>query len=537
MSGFEIVGVIGLLGSIKGAVDSFNLLVGLFASDTGLERVALLYNLESIRFELWCEKVKVDDESACLIHKMPQGIQVHVADAIAEIVNIQETIEKDFVDKHKLRTLQKLPPDVTFNPKNSRIAQLRSKYAKIKLRHRWSWVTGQKQKLEDLVELIKKLNDKLDQLVSQTKADDARLAKAILTQLDERLSLALLSDPKGSGNSLLALGCQIKRIQAEDPASAVSHVKQIESRELQRLCDSEGKERRYFDFYNSTGGYNEKVLVEWKEIKAGTHREKDIETRIHVLGALLSTPGAEEFHRMPFVGILDDKDFGLRSHGNRRIGLVYRIPKSMGSLESPQSLAQLIQRDTKDKTRPALGDRFELAYTLASAMSLFHATNWLHKSFRSDNILFGEDVDITKPYISGFGYSRPAVEDSIETHPAGDPELDLYYHPEVMEGWTKIKDMYSLGMVLLEVAYWRPMFEPRFRGMGLHQMSEDIITSLNGKGGRDLAGIVGQVYVDVVKRCLSGSFGVKTGETREEAKVLSSMFCYSILQPLASCKA
>ncbi|RTE76429.1 hypothetical protein BHE90_009104 [Fusarium euwallaceae] len=522
MSGFEIVGVVGLLGSVKGAVETFNLLADLFASDTGLGHVALMYSLESIRFKVWCENVKADDKSACLLRKLPQEIQTCVANVMAEMVKIQETIKKHFVDKYKLPPLQQLPPGVTFSPKSSRIAQLRSQYAKLKLRHRWRWVTGKKQELEDLVKQIQKLNAHLDRLVPQTESDRARLVKAVLTQLDERLSLAAMFDPKGSEDSLLSLAFQIKTIHEQDPDAATAHVKYIHSREISVFCKPEVMDGRHTGIYSATGGHGDKVLVEWKAIKAGTPREKDIVTRIQVLGALLSTRDAEPFHRMPFVGIFDDTDFERRQ-GNRRIGLVYRIPKSLGNLNSPLSLAELIERDTKAKTRPALGDRFELASKLASAMSLFHATNWLHKSFRSDNILFGEDEDITKPYILGFGYSRPAGDDSIETHPAGDPKLDLYYHPDVSEGWTKIKDMYSLGIVLLEVALWRSMFEPRFQGMGLHQVSEDIVTSLNGQFGRDLVGMVGEVYVDVVKRCLAGCFEVQTGETREEAKELSNL--------------
>ncbi|RSL72136.1 hypothetical protein CEP53_001212 [Fusarium sp. AF-6] len=533
MSGFEIVGVVGLLGSVKGAVETFNLLADLFASDTGLGHVALMYSLESIRFKVWCENVKADDESACLLRKLPQEIQTCVANVMAEMVEIQETIKKHFVDKYKLPPLQQLPPGVTFSPKSSRIAQLRSQYAKLKLRHRWSWVTRKKPELKDLVKKIQELNAHLDRIVPQTEADKARLVKAVLTQLDERLSLAAMFDPKGSEDSLLSLACQIKTIHEQDPDAAAAHVKYIHSREISVFCKPEVMHGRHTGIYSATGGHGDKVFVEWKGIKAGTPREKDIETRIRVLGALLSTRDAEPFHRMPFVGIFDDTDFEHRQ-GNRRIGLVYRIPKSLGNLDSPSSLAERIE---KAETRPALGDRFELATKLASAMSLFHATNWLHKSFRSDNILFGEGEDITKPYILGFGYSRPAGDDSIETHPAGDPKLDLYYHPDVSEGWTKVKDIYSLGIVLLEVAFWRPMFEDRLLGMGLHQVSEDIAASLNGKFGESLVGMVGQVYVDVVKRCLAGSFDVQTGETREEAMELSRKFSYSVIQPLASCKA
>lgn len=84
---------------------------------------------------------------------------------------------------------------------------------------------------------------------------------------------------------------------------------------------------------------------------------------------------------------------------------------------------------------------------------------WLHKTFRSDNILFFSDHSgtspITSPDLAGFEYARDAKTQSIGTRPSGQKGLDYYHHPDVGNGFTTTLDLYSLGVALLEVVYWR----------------------------------------------------------------------------------
>ena len=49
--------------------------------------------------------------------------------------------------------------------------------------------------------------------------------------------------------------------------------------------------------------------------------------------------------------------------------------------------------------------------------------------------------------------------------------------------------------------------------------------------------MVGKVFVDVIKVCLTGSFGVKSGDSEEESKRLSNEFFLKVVKPLESCKA
>lgn len=93
----------------------------------------------------------------------------------------------------------------------------------------------------------------------------------------------------------------------------------------------------------------------------------------------------------------------------------------------------------------------------------------VHKSFRSENILFfprketqgyseclvpGTKLDLSEPWILGFEFSRPETYFS-----SGHSDLclsrDVYRHPDRQKHptkvFTKIHDIYALGVVLLEI--------------------------------------------------------------------------------------
>ncbi|KAM0426348.1 hypothetical protein ACHAPT_008389 [Fusarium lateritium] len=525
MSIFYVSAVLMLLEAVYGTMRAFESFLSTWSFESGM--IALRYNIERVHLELWCESVKVGDLSACLLNNLPAETQSHVVSDIAEMTKVARAL----VDE-----LAKSGP-----PWASMMTYLRWTTSTVRVTPASLQKVRQRKNLEDLVNQMKRLNEQLNHCVPEAEFDVARFVTRVMTNLDRRL-LKLLSHSRSLEESFLASAFKITMIQGVDPTMSILPAKHIDNHEIDVCCRSDVMNGRYTGMYSATEGSKDTVIVEWQGIKAGTPNYRDIWNQIRVLGASLSTRNAEQFHRMDFVGILNDEEFERRSGGNQRIGLVYSMPHHLHSPDPPPSLDQLIQRDTVSNTRPGLGDRFKLAYKLASAMSLFHATNWLHKSFRSDNILFtntnlfGENADITKPYISGFGYNQPAEEDSTETHPIGDPRLDFYYHPDVMKGWTKIKDMYSLGIVLLEVAFWRSMFQPRFRGMSLRQMSSDIMACLEGKFGQDLVDMVGQVYVDAVKFCLSCPYIAPANETREEVEELSKMVSRKVIQPLASCR-
>jgi hypothetical protein len=119
-------------------------------------------------------------------------------------------------------------------------------------------------------------------------------------------------------------------------------------------------------------------------------------------------------------------------------------------------------------------------------------------------------TSIRHPYITGFDYSRPESDTSVESRPTGNPYIDLYYHPDAINGFTRKRDIYSFGVVLFEIAVWKPLrtrFPKTHPGpleeMTLSQMKDCLLSSVDGLGFQ-----TGVVYRDVVKRCLTGDFGI-----------------------------
>lgn len=85
---------------------------------------------------------------------------------------------------------------------------------------------------------------------------------------------------------------------------------------------------------------------------------------------------------------------------------------------------------------PSLSAWVALIRTLAESLEKLHAVDWLHKDVRSDNIIFfscKEDdlLDLKKPYLSGFDYSRPESSVSLSENAPTSLCNDLYHHPNV----------------------------------------------------------------------------------------------------------
>ncbi|KAL3953992.1 hypothetical protein ACCO45_011948 [Purpureocillium lilacinum] len=560
MAGIEIAGIPlavgGLLLSVKGAVDGFNMIADVCAKDNGLRFASTQYYVEKVKLGVWARrfKVHVDDEdddddkdshdyddleregaTDSPLLQQPQVSRDAIWRIIAEINATHELaikyISKFHVEPVALPDAADAGPQ-TFHRKSKWVAMLGEARARVPQRNRIRWVARHREQFTGLIARLSTLNQDLWDVVTREEVDSLSIVTGVLSGLGDQLSLAALQNAPGTDPaSLLAFAARLKQLQGETVQQLAARVKRIDASELSFLnAESNDTTSRFRGTYTSREPESlpEPVWTEWKAIENIGGLTSEIILRVDALGALLSTDNAAAFHRPACVGVFDDVKYRDRNSGNRRLGLVYRADPA------------------------PLGARFELAYKLASAVSLFHATNWIHKSLRSDNILFtptnadasananaNEGVDITAPQIAGFQYSRPAADASLEGRPTGAPELDVYYHPEVLSGgWTKAKELYSLGVVLLEIAHWRPVFEERYRRMTMREVSAAMLGDVQGRFGDDLAGVVGRAFVDVIKCCLTGSFGVPGGlSAADEAKALSDAFFQKVVRPLATLKA
>lgn len=199
--------------------------------------------------------------------------------------------------------------------------------------------------------------------------------------------------------------------------------------------------------------------------------------------------------------------------------LLYAVPlKSpvIGPIAQSVSLYQILSPNPLPgvpTARPSLSERFRLASLLAISFFELQNVSWLHKSFHSDNVLFfatkSSRVSFAEPYISGFDFSRPDKAGQISLETDRSP-LGLYRHPDLRKArplsaeqpcYTRAYDVYSLGMVLFEIGMWRRLDEfLKPKTITPSDFRKRVETYLQ----RDMALLMGDVYRDVVAKCISG---------------------------------
>lgn len=201
------------------------------------------------------------------------------------------------------------------------------------------------------------------------------------------------------------------------------------------------------------------VFIEWKKyvIDPNPHSNWNamIEDRIKKLVMLLSSDhNPPEFRSPHCLGYFNDPE-----EDQYRYGIVYNKPANVSPNAKAVSLLDLIVVGTK----LSLTARIKLAHAVASSLLYLHAVDWLHKSLRSDSIIFftvpGEEPDLMNPTLAGFDYARPDRAGEQTDPPPEDAEHDLYRHSELQNRATarskKAYDVYSLGIVMIEIAHWK----------------------------------------------------------------------------------
>ena len=195
--------------------------------------------------------------------------------------------------------------------------------------------------------------------------------------------------------------------------------------------------------------------------------------------------------------------------------------------------------------QPTLGERFKLCHTLALALSTFHVVGWLHKSLRSDVILFFKGRDpsavhspsIIAPFIFGFEYSRPVAK--ITSGYYDDiTERNIYRHPlrqgKPQASFKRVHDIYALGVVLLEIGLWTPAITLVGK-LSQQGKPEDIMKRLLWHAEVNLPVKVGEKFRDATIRCLSSSFNVEKDD--DDETVLQQAFAKHVVDVLGNAAA
>jgi len=251
-----------------------------------------------------------------------------------------------------------------------------------------------------------------------------------------------------------------------------------------------------------------------------------LERLLSILTKLSST---QTFHgTLKCLGYFED-------HRQPRFGLVFELPTSVYSGPSdshksveelrPVTLLSVLQTGSKslhnsNSATPPLEDRFRLAFTLALTFSKIHSDHFAHKDINSSNILVFKKAKRQSANTRALQYTlRSPVICSFDLFSEYDieptnvmPTLNIYRHPDDPK-FTGVKDvpygphfdMYSLGLILLEIGLWQPLgdlWKPKYTLNDFKRRIEDVYI-------RKLASKCGTAYMQVVRDCFWAADGAE----------------------------
>jgi hypothetical protein len=280
------------------------------------------------------------------------------------------------------------------------------------------------------------------------------------------------------------------------------------------------------------------ILEEYKSYgeQQSPSQIKATAARLELLASILKAEKPEEFRCLRLYK-WQHRQF------ERRFAYQFSVPNIYQ--KNPVSLHEAII-SLRRHLRPTLEERLAMAYRIAKAVEHWHGVDWVHQGISSHNILFfklqsQERWEFTAPMLQGFDFSRPNAKPSLEPY-VQNIEFDVYRHPDRQgpscDGHKKIHDLYSLGIVLLEIGLWSTALdtvEARIKaqsaGSSRQRMrditKQDIPTdymfkSLQEAARHKLAHTVGTQYQEAVLTCLTSDFGVLEDD-RKEKRLLDAM--------------
>jgi hypothetical protein len=277
----------------------------------------------------------------------------------------------------------------------------------------------------------------------------------------------------------------------------------------------------------------EQVWIEWKSFEPVSHSMRtapqDIIPRVERLVTLLHVANKPTQFCVPrCLGYFEEDD-------KSRFGLVYEPPVEHRQLP-PVSLLSCFAAEPV-----TLGAKIAIAQQLAEWLMYLHVVNWMHKGLRSASILFFPEVgskELGRAFVTGFEYSRIATGGTTFGPSLDDVKRAMYVHPDYLGfkrqlGYKKTYDVYSLGIILIEIAYWQPFAEIyRAKAFAPTEAGGDIsftMTKINRFREQILAGeqdvldhvarAMGERYAAATKTCLLGMRGFGLGDDDDQASV------------------
>jgi hypothetical protein len=369
----------------------------------------------------------------------------------------------------------------------------------------WKWALLERRKFEQILGKFQKLNQKLKDLLPLSIA-------AKFQSNNSSKELGALAQDENAKRVGLAQHARLRQIVLQPEAEENNFILQdviLESPQDSNTLVVAALRRQMT-------GKRETVLVEYKDYLPEPDGLELLPPShiggLRQLAALLASSGGQDLGTLPFVGLVDRKE-------EERHAFIFQFPQGASVDSPPESLHSMIEDSEKVSSRLTLSSRFTLAQAVSKRIGSFHADGWVHKSIRSESIVFfldqtSQKPQVKSPYLVNFEYSRPETA-ATRLDVSDDPEKNLYRHPDRQgvprTSFSKLHDLYSLGIVLLEIGVWQTagsLFEQSKRMMkpGVHPSPRGI-KSIFVKIAKDrLPHHMGDAYLDAVLICLDEGF-------------------------------
>ncbi|KAI4592011.1 hypothetical protein KJ359_011958 [Pestalotiopsis sp. 9143b] len=386
---------------------------------------------------------------------------------------------------------------------------------------------GDKDKFDSLLKDLKHFNDGLEQLFPASRIPGVQRTWVfeMLHAAKDVEQLSVLEKASDEVYPKLNASASLKKLRVNLDSTPQQKFRPTYALKVQRqalkVTDADNTKRSEA-FHDQKGN----VIIEWVD-----YDKEDVDGRVAHMRRLddlarmmhSAVDRHPDLHTIDCLGYTDDA-------GMSRYGLVYRAPEP-----SHSTLHKLMS--TSEFKTPDLNDRIGLARTLSVALLSLHSLDWLHKSLCSNNILFFPSPfsasatqatataalvpDISNPYLVGFDASRPDLDIEMSVVPKNPSILDLHRHPKLLSGpsrrpYCKSYDLYSLGLVLLEIGDWKVLqtyYRPHYSAE--RWRDKIILPQLLPRLGAK----VGRLYRDVVERCLTAKDDISSedaGQLMEE---------------------
>ncbi|KAI1211926.1 prion-inhibition and propagation-domain-containing protein [Annulohypoxylon truncatum] len=525
-------GAVGIAIAFKGAVDTA-LFIGSFFDNGKREygSVALAYHIQKVRLELWGNQCKVTDTDDGMLREKP----LFIKDAVVRILGQIEKLngEVNFLaNKYGIVTSMTDVPDTDLNRNLHPGSDLVKNIAKEgsrepKLKSVVGWVIRAKSDFKEKVDEIRNLITHLQEITLQPREIQLlnnSLEGPVLAPIRREDFPELLVELDTGTRQSLALSAHAKLLQSRICLNSTGSVTYIGQQQIVPVRGSPGPDNIYS--LKRHDGQSLTVRIEWNKLSAGPDTQQYID-RINSLGYILERVSEPALRLPPCYGVYDDMEYEIK-HKMKSREDVYD-----GDLLSHPPIS-LSDRIKQKGPIPLLGERFQLAYTLACAFSRFHAAGWLHKGFHSGSIIFfhkrgGQGVDVTEPFVTGFQYSRPQGASSLSFSPLDNKGLGYYYHPDAHKGSTRRLDLYSLGVVLYELGRWGLLADRKEQLGNRTQWRKYLLT----RGFKDLGWRMGDKYQSVVKTLLDCDLPPDDADH----EYFAQKYLEKVMRPLSSCSA